>query len=186
MRKIIAAINMTLDGFCDHTGMLPDAEIHHHYAALLDAADTILYGRKTYDLMKYWQPFLEHPSGDDDMDDFAAAIDKIHKIVFSQTVTDTGWETAEIAQDTLRECVQKLRQQSGKDILVGSRSLIIQLMNEDLIDELQLCIHPVIAGGGLPLFEDINQRMVLQHSKSKTFGGGAVIHFYQKPFTKGK
>jgi dihydrofolate reductase len=56
MRKIVAAFNMTLDGFCDHTVGLPDEEIHQHYTELLSEADAILYGRITYELMKYWQP----------------------------------------------------------------------------------------------------------------------------------
>lgn len=73
----------------------------------------------------------------------------------------------------------KLRQQSGKNILVGSRSLIIQLLNLDLIDEFQLCIYPVIAGKGLPLFEIINKRTILKLIGAKTFNGGAVIVYYK-------
>ena len=83
MRKVIAAINMTLDGFCDHTAGLPDEEIHLHYATLLGQGDVILYGRKTYQLMEFWQPFLEKPSEDKSMNDFAIAIDKIQKLFFS-------------------------------------------------------------------------------------------------------
>jgi len=86
MRKVIAAINMTLDGFCDHTAISPDEEIHQHYADLLDSADVILYGRITYQLMQFWQPLITNPSGEKSMDDFALAIDKIPKIVFSHTL----------------------------------------------------------------------------------------------------
>ena len=83
MRKVIAAINMTLDGFCDHTAGIPDEEIHQHYTELLNEGDAILYGRITYQLMEYWQPLVKNPSGEKTMDDFAKAIDKIPKIVFS-------------------------------------------------------------------------------------------------------
>lgn len=62
MRKIIAGINMTIDGFCDHTGMLPDAEIHEHFADMLRNADIILYGRITYQLMEYWRDLAQNPS----------------------------------------------------------------------------------------------------------------------------
>jgi hypothetical protein len=55
MRKVIAGINMTLDGFCDYTAGIPDEEIHHHYAELLNSAGVILYGRITYQLMQFWQ-----------------------------------------------------------------------------------------------------------------------------------
>ena len=89
MRKIIAAINMTLDGFCDHTVLLPDEEIHRHYTELLSDADAILYGRITYQLMQYWQALVKNPSGEKSMDDFAIAMDKIPKIVFSQTLKNT-------------------------------------------------------------------------------------------------
>jgi len=179
MRKIIAAINMTLDGFCDHTAGIPDDEIHQHYADLLSNADTILYGRITYQLMEYWRTLLENPSDEKSMNDFAIAIDKIPKIVFSHTLKNVEWESAKLANRDIEEEVLELKQQSGKDILVGSRSLIIQLMKLNLIDEYQLCIHPVIVGTGLPLFENIKDRTVLKLIKTKTFSGGAVTLYYE-------
>lgn len=179
MRKIIAAINMTLDGFCDHTAGLPDEEIHQHYADLLDNADVVLYGRITYQLMQYWQTLINNPSGEKSMDDFAMAIDKIPKIIFSHTLKNTGWDSAKLSDQPIEEEVLELKQRSGKDILVGSRSLIIQLMKLNLIDEYQLCVHPVVAGGGLPLFENINDRTILKLVKTKTFSGGAVTLYYE-------
>lgn len=179
MRKLIAAINMTLDGFCDHTSGVPDEEIHQHYAGLLRSADTALYGRITYQLMEFWRTVLENTTGDKAMDDFALAIDNIPKIVFSRTLKNVDWKSAKLASQDLEKEVLELKQQSGKDILVGSRSLIIQLMKLNLIDEYQLCIHPVIAGTGLPLFENIKDRTVLKLIKTKTFGGGAVTLYYE-------
>ena len=82
MRKLIAAINMTLDGFCDHTAGIPDDGIHQHYADLLSNADTILYGRITYQLMEYWRTLFENPSDEKSMNDFAIAIDKFPKLFF--------------------------------------------------------------------------------------------------------
>jgi dihydrofolate reductase len=184
MRKIVAAINMTLDGFCDHTAISPGKEIHQHYADLLQSGGTILYGRITYDLMKFWQTLLENPSGEKDMDDFALAIDKIPKIVFSHTLKNTGWDSAALANKPLKELALDLKQSTTtKDIFVGSRSLIIQLLKLNLLDELQLCVHPVIAGGGLPLFEDMNDRKMLKLMKTKTFAEGAVILYYA-PFSE--
>ncbi len=170
---------MTLDGFCDHTAGIPDDEIHQHYTDLLSNADTILYGRITYQLMEYWRTVLENPSDEKSMNDFAIAIDKIPKIVFSHTLKNIEWESAKLANRTIEEEVLELKKQSGKDILVGSRSLIIQLMKLNLIDEYQLCVHPVVAGGGLPLFENMNDRTILKHIKTKTFSGGAVILYYE-------
>lgn len=179
MRKLIAAINMTLDGFCDHTAGIPDEEIHQHYADLLDSADIILYGRITYQLMQYWQTLIKDPSGEKSMDDFAMAIDKIPKIVFSRTLMNTGWDSAKLSNKPIEEEVLDLKQQSGKDIFVGSRSLIIQLMKLNLIDEYQLCVHPVVAGNGLPLFENVNDRTIFKLTKTKTFSGGAVTLYYE-------
>jgi dihydrofolate reductase len=182
MRKITAAINMTLDGFCDHTAGIPDDEIHQHYTDLLSNADTILYGRITYQLMEYWRTVLENPSDEKSMNDFAIAIDKIPKIVFSHTLKNVQWKSAKLANRDIEEEVLEFKQSrngGSKDILVGSRSLIIQLMKLKLIDEFQLCIHPVIAGTGLPLFENINNRTILKLVKTKTFSGGAIILYYE-------
>jgi dihydrofolate reductase len=179
MRKIIAALNMTLDGICDHTAGIPDEEIHQHYTELLGQGDSILYGRKTYQLMEFWRTFLENPSEEKSMNDFATAIDKIPKIVFSHTLKNVDWQSATIAKRDLKDEVLELRQQSGKDIFVGSRSLIIQLMKLNLIDEFQLCIYPMVEGNGLPLFEDINDRIIFKLIKTKTFKSGAIILYYQ-------
>ena len=179
MRKLIAGINMTLDGFCDHTVIIPDEEIHQHYTDLLDNAGVILYGSITYQLMQYWQTLVKNPSGEKSMDDFAIAIDKIPKIVFSHKLKNTGWDSAKLANQPIEEMVKELKQQSGKDILVGSRSIIIQLMKLNLIDEYQICVHPVVVGSGLPLFENVNQRILLKLIKTKTFNGGAVILYYE-------
>src|SRR6185436_951425 len=108
MRKVIAAINMTLDGFCDHTAGIPDEEIHQHYTQLLNEGDVILYGRITFQLMKYWQPMVKDPSGEKTMDDFAMAIDKIPKILFSHTLKDVGWESAKLSSQSLNEEVLEL------------------------------------------------------------------------------
>jgi dihydrofolate reductase len=98
MKKVIAAINMTLDGFCDHTAIIPDEEIHQHYADLLRNAGSILYGRITYQLMEFWRDLVKNPSGEKAMDDFAIVMDKIPKIVFSNTLksvdpTGIGWQS---------------------------------------------------------------------------------------------
>jgi dihydrofolate reductase len=179
MRKVIAAINMTLDGFCDHTAITADEELHNHYADLLSNAGVILYGRITYQLMEYWRPLSVNPSGEKSMDNFAIVMNNIPKIVFSRTLKNLDWHSARLANRELEEEVIELRQQSGKDILVGSRSLIIQLMKLNLIDEFQICIHPVIAGNGLPLFENINDRILFKLLKTKTFNSGAVTLYYE-------
>ena len=179
MKKVIAAFNMTLDGICDHTTGIADDELHQHYSDLIDNAGIILYGRTTYQLMQYWQTLLQNPSGKKSMDDFAISIDKIQKLVFSNTLKDTGWKSAELAKGPLDQEVLKLKHQTGKDIFVGSRSLIIQLLNNKLIDELQICIHPVIEGKGLLLFDQITERIMLKLIKTKSLSSGATVLYYE-------
>ena len=178
MRKLIAAMNMTLDGFCDHTAGIADEELHQHYNELLKSADTILYGRITYQLMEYWPTVVKNPTGNKAMDEFAVTMDNISKIVFSRTLKNVNWKNARVAKQGIKEEVLELKQREGKDILVGSPSLIVSCMNLDLVDELQLCVHPVILGKGLSLFENIHKRTVLKLIKTKTFGSGSVILYY--------
>ncbi len=171
---------MTLDGFCDHTAGIADDELHQHYNELLSNADTLLYGRITYQLMEsYWPTVVKNPTGNKPMDEFAVLIDNIPKIVFSHTLKNVDWKNAMLAKKDIKEEVLELKQQSGKNILVGSPSLIVALMQLDLIDEYQLCVHPVILGNGLPLFKNINDRINLKLLKTKTFGSGAIVLYYE-------
>ncbi len=170
MRKLVAAINMTLDGFCDHTAMIADEEIHQHYTALLGNAGAIIWGRITFQLMEvYWPTIVNNPTGNKPTDDFAVTVDNISKIVFSRSLKNSDWKNTSFKKEVIKEEILKLKQEPGKDILVGSRSLIVALTKLNLIDEYQLCVHPVIAGNGLPLFEDINGRAVLKLFKTKIF-----------------
>jgi len=179
MRSVIACINMTLDGFCDHTSMIADEEIHEHFTELLRNSGVILYGRVTYQLMEsYWPSVVKKPTGTKTFDDFAVALDNIPKIVFSRSLKEVDWKTASLATGDLKEDVLKLSDQPGKDILVGSRSLIVALANLGLLDEYQICVHPVLAGSGLPLFSGIADRYVLSLAKTKTFSSGAIMLYY--------
>ena len=130
--------------------------------------------------MQFWQTLLKNPSGRKSMDNFAIAIEKIPKLVFSNTLENTAWDTAQLSDKSLEKKVLELKQSSdGRDFLIGCRSLIIQLMILKLIDEFQLCIHPVVAGSGLPLFEKINEMTLIKLKKTKIFGSGAVTLYYE-------
>ncbi len=179
MAKLIAAINMTLDGYCDHTAGIADDEIHQHYADLISSAGTMLYGRITYQLMEYWKTVVANPTGNKAIDHFAVVMDNIPKIVFSHTLQQVNWESARLAKSDIKEVVFELKQQAGKDILVGSPGLIVALTQLNLIDEYQLCVHPVIAGNGLPLFKGINEKTILKLIKTKPFNGGQIILYYE-------
>ena len=185
MRKLIATMNMTLDGFCDHTVMIADDEIHQHYTELLRSADTVIYGRITYQLMEsFWPTIVKNPTGNKSMDEFAVAIEDVSKLVFSHTLKNgdpviMGWKNARVAERGIKEEVLELKQQPGKDIFVGSPSLIVAIMNLNLIDEYQLSVQPTIVGNGLRLFKNINDRANLRLLKTKTFSCGAVTLYYE-------
>ena len=183
MRKLIAAMNMTLDGFCDHTVGIPDDEIHEHYNQLLSNADDLLYGRITYQLMEsYWPTVVKNPTGNKATDEFGILIDNIPKIVFSRTLKKVDWKNTTLKGEIIKDEIVELKQsQNGgsKNMIVGSPGLIVALMQLDLIDEYQLCVHPIILGTGLRLFKNINDRINLKLLKTKTFACGAVILYYE-------
>ena len=175
---------MTLDGFCDHTAMIADEEIHQHYNELLGSAGTLLYGRITFQLMEsYWPSVVQNPTGNKPMDEFAVLIDNISKIVFSRTLKQVDWKNTKLKKEVVKEEVLELKQQAGKDILVGSPSLIVALAQLELIDEYQLGVQPTVIGSGLPLFKNIRDRIDLKLLKTKTFGCGAIALYYEP--TKG-
>jgi dihydrofolate reductase len=183
MRKIIAAINMTLDGFCNHTAMIADEEIHEHYSELLRNADTLLYGRITYQLMEsYWPSVVRNPTDIKATDEFALLMDNIPKIVYSRTLKNVNWKNTTLKKEVVKEEVLELRQSrngGSKSILVGSPGLIIALTQLNLINEFQLSVQPTILGKGLPLFNHISERINLRLLKTKTFGCGAVALYYE-------
>ncbi len=180
MRKVIAAINMTLDGFCDHTAVIPDDELHQHYNELLSNADTILFGRITYQLMESsWPTVVKNPTGNKPEDEFAVLIDNISKIVYSRTLKNVDWKNVKLKKEVIKEEVLELKQQAGKNILAGSPSLIVALTQLHLIDEYQLCVHPIVLGSGLPLFKNIKDRVDLKLIKTKIFSSGSVTLYYK-------
>jgi dihydrofolate reductase len=180
MRKLISSINVTLDGFCDHTAGIADDELHQNVNELFKTVDTILFGRKTYQLMETsWPAIVKNPTGVKSVDEFAILIDNISKIVFSNTLKNVEWKNTKLAKEDIKEEVLKLKQQPGKNILVGGPSMIIQLMQFGLIDEYQFYIHPIVLGKGLPLFKNITERIDLKLLKTKALASGVVILYYE-------
>ena len=127
----------------------------------------------------YWPPFVKNPTGNKSEDKFAILIENIAKIVFSRTLKNVDWKNAKLANKDIKEEVSELRQQEGKDILVGSPGLIVTLTNLRLIDEFQLCVHPVITGNGLSLFKHIKENINLKLIKTKSFKSGALMLNYE-------
>jgi dihydrofolate reductase len=183
MRNVIYAINVTLDGCCDHTKMIADEEILEHYTLLLRDADLLVYGRKTYQLMvPYWPDVAKDPSETKADIEFAQAFVTKKKIVFSRSLDSAEDENTRIVRTNLRDEILKLNQEQGKDILVGGVDIPSQLMELGLIDEYRLVVQPIIAGEGRRLFEGVNlpEKLRLKLVESKTLKSGCVALRYLK------
>jgi dihydrofolate reductase len=175
MKKLIFAINTTLDGVVDHMKIgPPDQETGEFFTRLTRDGDTFLYGRKTYQLMvPYWPDRAKNPS-----DEFAQAFDAVGKIVvFSQSLDSAEGEKTRIVRTGLRDEVLKLKQEQGKNIMTGGVTLASQLAELGLIDEYYFAVHPIIAGEGRRLFEGINlkEKLQLKLVESKAFKSGVVV-----------
>ena len=179
MRKIIFAINVTIDGFADHTAMIADNELHDFFAGFLKKIDVVLYGRKTYELMAdFWPTAEKDPVSTKSMKDFAVEINSVSKIVFSKTLTNVKWMNTKLAQRNLIEEISGLKKQDGNNIAVGSLSLASQLA--DYIDEFWFAVHPVILGEGTRLFPGLSEKYNLKLIDSKTLNSGVTVLHYIK------
>lgn len=183
MRKVVFSINMTADGYCSHTDGIVDNELHKYFTKELCNADIILFGRTTYELMvPYWPDVARTQSETKPVNEFACMFDSLDKVVFSTTLKHVEDKNTRIARTNVAEEVLALRQQSGKDISVGSLSIASQLTDRGLIDEYHLVVHPVIAGKGPRFLETVKlqDRLLLDFLGSKTFESGAVALHYRK------
>ena len=158
MRKVIFAINISLDGCCDHTKFNPDDETLDYFTGLTQDADTFIYGRKTYELMvPYWPDIANNPSGQTRADiDYARAFDAINKIVICSHTLQSEGKNTKTVRANLKDEILKLKQEPGKNILTGGVNIPSQLIVHGLVDEYIFVIHPMIVGEGRRLFDGIN------------------------------
>ena len=183
MRKVVFGINITADGFCGHENGIADDDLHKYFTGLLLNADLLLYGRITYQLMvPYWPDVARDQNEDEATNEFARVFDSLDMVLFSTTLKNAGRDKTRIVRSNVAEEVLALRQQSGKDITVGSLSIASQLSERGLIDEYHFVVHPVIAGKGPRLFETVKMKETLRLNLvgSKVFHSGAVAHHYRK------
>jgi dihydrofolate reductase len=183
MRKIIMQLELTLDGFYagpkeEFDWFTLDQELWKMRVDQLSAVDTVLLGRKNYrGFGGYWPTVVNSPASTETDVKFSRWLDDVPKVVFSKTLEKAEWKNSRLVKDDLAEEVSRLKQQSGKDILImNSVSVAQECMKHDLIDEYWLTIHPLTLGKGLPLFKD---RASLKLLDSKVFSSGQVFLHYQ-------
>jgi dihydrofolate reductase len=193
MRKIIAAIQTTLDGYIEGPNgeldwaMADDDATWEEAFRMLDSVDACVLGRKMYpDYERYWLAVLANPAGPLPLSGQAATegeiayarwADGVPHYVLSRTLDSVKWRTTRIARDI--GAIRELKAQAGKSIyVVGGATLISGLLNAGLIDELRLSINPLILGGGTPLFKDVSERQALRLVDTRALPSGKVSLTY--------
>jgi len=188
MRRIIAALRVSVDGFIEGPkGELDWVETWEDSFDLLPQIGTCILGRGMYPgYEQYWLAILANPKGvlpftgkvaSKGEITYARFADKTPHIVLSRTLDKVAWKTTRIVRDL--EEIRKMKQQPGKDMYaVGGATLVSSLMNLGLIDELRLMVNPLILGGGKALFKDVKDRHTLKLVHAKPLKSGKVYLTY--------
>jgi len=181
MRKLFAFNMVTLDGYFEG----PNGDIDWHNAdnqefndfaiQQLSLVDTLLFGRKTYQLMaSYW------PTENAIQDDPAIAdlMNRVPKVVFSRTLPAVEWENTRLIHENAAQEIKNMKSQAGKEMAIfGSANLISSIM--DLIDEHRIIINPILLGSGNPLFKTPGEKSLLKLINMRSFDSGNVLLTYQ-------
>ena len=182
MRNVIFAINITIDGCCDHTKQIGDEEIHEYFTHLMRDVDLLVFGRKTYQLMvPFWPEVAKNQNMTKASNEFARTFNSINKTVFSRSLDSAEDRNTRIVRTNLHEEILKLKQERGKSILVGGVSIPSQLIELGLVDEYRFVVGPIVAGEGRRLLEGVSlERLQLKLVDSKIFKSGCVALRYSK------
>ena len=183
MRKVIYATNITIDGCCDHTKGIADAELHEYFTELLRGMGLLAYGRKTYELMvPFWPDVSKTQSMNKTSNEFAKVFDSIEKLVFSQTLESVDDKNTTLSRAKPEEEILKLKQGEGKPISLGGVALSSHLIALGLVDEYHFVVQPFIAGEGTRLLKGITlpETLGLKLVESKIFKSGCIALHYVK------
>jgi dihydrofolate reductase len=183
VRNVIFAINITLDGCVDHTKQFADDETHEYFTRLTREVDLLVFGRKTYQLMvPFWPEVAKNQSMTKASNEFARAFVSINKVVFSRSLDSAEDINTRIVRTDLRDEILRLKQEQGKNILVGGVSVPSQLIELGLVDEYRFVVGPIVAGEGRRLLEGVSlpEKFQLKLVESKIFKSGCVALRYLK------
>jgi dihydrofolate reductase len=181
MAKIFLFMMVTLDGYFegkDHdiSWHNTDEDFNDFAIAQTGTVGTLLFGRRTYELMASYWPSEEAKTSDPIV---AKQMNDMPKIVFSTTLENVGWQNTRLVKENLKEEIEELKKSSEKDIAVfGSSDLCISLLKEGLLDELRLMINPVVIGEGKILFEGLENKLELKQTNKRDFKNGNVLLTY--------
>ncbi|MGH9393427.1 MAG: dihydrofolate reductase family protein [Terriglobales bacterium] len=181
MRTVIYAINLSLDGCCDHSRMSGSDEILTYFTRLLREADLLVYGRKTYELMvPYWPEVARAGSESPATLEFARAFDALDKLVFSRTLASGAAGSTRVVGTEPGAEIGRLKREAGKSILLGGVALAAELAEQGLIDEYLFMVQPILVGAGRRLWDgaELPGPRRLQRVGCETLPSGAVALRY--------
>lgn len=158
MARLVFGMNVSLDGYVDHDRFAPDAVLFRHFIEQVRGSAGSLYGRRLYEIMRYWEQ--DDPDWTPDLHEFAAAWRKEPKWVVSRTLTSVG-PNATLVSDDVEGVVRRLKQELEGELHIGGPNLAQTLTGSGLIDEYRLYLHPVVLGGGDPYFAAPRPRLRL-------------------------
>jgi dihydrofolate reductase len=184
MTKVIYAIGVSLDGYiADRDGgidwTVPDEELHRFHNERFRGLGAELYGRRLYEVMRYWETAADNPDAPEVELEFAELWQRVPKVVFSRTLESVEGP-ARLATGSVAEEVAALKQQVDGDIGVGGAGLAASLAELDLIDEYHAFVSPVILGGGTPFLPPLEAKLELELVETRRFGGGVVLLRYRR------
>jgi dihydrofolate reductase len=182
MRTVASFIFTSLDGFYEGpNGELDwpnvDAEFDDFAIHQLDDADTLGFGRATYDHMAGYWPTAEAEANDPAI---TSRMNGMDKLVFSRTLADASWTGATVLRGEAAEQIGEIKARDGKDLLIiGSAHLTAELLTAGMLDELRIMIFPIVLGQGRSLFEDLQTRAALTLLRVRQFDSGNMLLTYQ-------
>lgn len=185
MRKVIYSMGVSLDGFIagpngEIDWSAPDEEQHRFHNEQAREMGAHLYGRRLYEVMRYWETAEEkNPSAPDHELEFARIWRETPKIVFSNTLDEVEGNSR-LARGNIAEEVARLKEQPGKDLAIGGAGLAATFMKLGLIDEYRPFVNQVVVGGGTPYFPAVDERINLRLAETRTFGSGVVYLRYER------
>jgi dihydrofolate reductase len=183
MRKLVVFNMVSLDGFfVDGKGDMSwahknDAEWNAFVNENASGNGVLVFGRITYQLMaSYWPT----PMALQNSPVVAKGMNDMPKIVFSRTLDNASWSNTKLVQGDLAAEMRKLKKEPGPDmVILGSGSIVSQLAQQNLVDEYQIALRPIVLGNGRTMFEGVQEKLNLKLTKSRTFGNGTVFACYQ-------
>ena len=181
MGLLTFALNITLDGCCDHREGIADAEMHRYWTRVMDASGAMLFGRRTYELMEgFWPQVARDPTATPADRNWAKKLEAKSKYVVSNTRHDFPWSNTHHVAGDLTKAVNALKKATPRGLLVGSPQLSAELQRLDLVDEYRFVVHPVVAGHGPYLFPGLQPSAHLDFVAAKRLKSGIVALHYRR------